>query len=179
MTNRLGVLFLLAGAAAATPVFAGDSATMKCNATQDRIWVYDSPSSFDVAAKLKCGETVEIYQSFVTSGVRDKVPDLPRIRGERVDRETLTNQQREMALPSVGEFNYLGETNAGPDGTFEATFPLPVVTATNISSSSDEETKLWASQVLQGAAPSDRAFAAIAIDAAGNTSEMSVRRQVD
>src|SRR5246127_65956 len=60
MTNRLGVLFLLAGAAAASPVFAGDSATMKCNATQDRIWVYDSLNSFDVSAKLKCGETVEI-----------------------------------------------------------------------------------------------------------------------
>ena len=60
MTNRLGVLFLLVGAAAATPAFAGDSATMKCNATQDRIWVYDSLSSFDVSAKLKCGETVEI-----------------------------------------------------------------------------------------------------------------------
>ena len=60
MTNRLGVLFLLVGAAAATPAFAGDSATMKCNATQDRIWVYDSLNSFDVSAKLKCGETVEI-----------------------------------------------------------------------------------------------------------------------
>ena len=60
MTNRLGVLFLLVGAAAAAPAFAGDSATMKCNATQDRIWVYDSLSSFDVSAKLKCGETVEI-----------------------------------------------------------------------------------------------------------------------
>ena len=60
MTNRLGVLFLLAGASVATPVFAGDSATMKCNATQDRIWVYDSLISFDVSAKLKCGETVEI-----------------------------------------------------------------------------------------------------------------------
>ncbi len=60
MTNRLGVLFLLAGASVATPAFAGDSATMKCNATQDRIWVYDSLNSFDVSAKLKCGETVEI-----------------------------------------------------------------------------------------------------------------------
>src|ERR1700752_4290636 len=60
MTSRLGVLLLLAGAAAASPAFAGDSATMKCNATQDRIWVYDSLNSFDVTAKLKCGETVEI-----------------------------------------------------------------------------------------------------------------------
>ena len=60
MTNRLGVLFLLVGASVATSAFAGDSATMKCNATQDRIWVYDSLNSFDVSAKLKCGETVEI-----------------------------------------------------------------------------------------------------------------------
>jgi len=107
------------------------------------------------------------------------LPDLPRIRSENVDNETLTNQQREMALPSIGEFNYLGSTNAGPDGTFEATFPLPVVTESEETSKSEEETKIWASQVLRGASPSDRAFAAIAIDAAGNTSEMSVRRQVD
>jgi len=60
MTNRLRVLFLLVGAASATPAFAGGNATMKCNATQDRIWVYDSLTSFDVSAKLKCGETVEI-----------------------------------------------------------------------------------------------------------------------
>lgn len=131
-----------------------------------------------VRGQACAGEVVEIYQSFVTSGVRDKVPDLPRIRSEKVDRETLTNDQREMALPSIGEFNYLGSTNAAADGTFEATFPLPMVTETG-ASKSEEETKIWASQVLQSASPSDRAFAAIAIDAAGNTSEMSVRRQVD
>jgi hypothetical protein len=131
-----------------------------------------------VRGKACAGEIVEIYQSFVTSGVRDKVPDLPRIRNEKVDRETLTNQEREMALPSIGEFNYLGSTNTDAEGTFEATFPLPIVTETE-TSNSEEETKIWASQVLQSAAPSDRAFAAIAIDAAGNTSEMSVRRQVD
>src|ERR1700720_2294547 len=60
MINRLGVIFLLVGASAASPAFAGDSATMKCNTNQDRIWVYDSLNSFDVSAKLKCGETVEI-----------------------------------------------------------------------------------------------------------------------
>ncbi len=60
MKNPLGVLFLLGGALAAQPVFAGDSATMKCDASHDRVWVYDSLTTFDVAAKLKCGETVEI-----------------------------------------------------------------------------------------------------------------------
>jgi hypothetical protein len=82
MTNRLGVLFLLVGAAAASPAFGGDSATMKCNATQDRIWVYDSLNSFDVSAKLKCGETVEItgrVKGYVkiraANGTQGYVPD--------------------------------------------------------------------------------------------------------
>src|SRR5580700_10775937 len=82
MTNRLGVLFLLAGAAVASPAFAGDSATMKCNATQDRVWVYDSLTSFDVSAKLKCGETVEItgrvkgyVKIHAANGVEGYVPD--------------------------------------------------------------------------------------------------------
>lgn len=125
------------------------------------------------------GEIVELYQSFVTSGVRDKVPDLPRIRSEKNDHETLTNQEREMALPSVGEFNYLGATSTGADGKFEASFPLRVVADTEGASLDREETNIWASQVLLSAAPADRAFSALAIDAAGNTSEMSVRRQVD
>ena len=60
MINRLGVLLLLTGASVASPTFAGDSATMKCDASHDRIWVYDSLKSFDVSAKLPCGETVEI-----------------------------------------------------------------------------------------------------------------------
>ena len=70
-------------------------------------------------------------------------------------------------------------TIAAADGTFEATFPLPVVKSTDDPSRSLEETNIWASDILRGASPSDRAFSAIAIDAAGNTSEMSVRRQVD
>jgi hypothetical protein len=130
---------------------------------------------------LACpNQTVELYQSYVTSGIRDKQPDLPRVRNERMQQETLTNQQREMALPSVGEFNYLGSTNTDPEGKFEATFPLPVVTdAAATTTTADEEVNIWASQVLTAAKPSDRAFSALAIDATGNTSEMSVRRQVD
>jgi hypothetical protein len=127
------------------------------------------------------GEIVELYQSFVTSGVRDEEEaDLPEIRNERTEaRETITNNEREMGLPSIGEFNYLGATNTAADGTFEAAFPLPMISPDREESSTIEETNIWASQVLPGAAPSDRAFSALAIDAAGNTSEMSVRRVVD
>ncbi len=144
-----------------------------------RVQVEADAARVTVRGQACPGQTVEIYQSFVTSGVREEVPDLPRIRGENSERETITNQQRELVLPSVGEFNYLGATNAGADGRFEATFPLRVVTESNDASRSLEETSIWASDILRGSAPADRAFSAIAIDAAGNTSEMSVRRQVD
>ncbi|MDQ3283400.1 MAG: right-handed parallel beta-helix repeat-containing protein [Acidobacteriota bacterium] len=126
------------------------------------------------------GEVVELYQSFVTSGVREKRPELPRIRDEKKEgRETIGNQQRAFALPSIGEFNYLGVANTAADGTFEATFPLPLLTQNKVIQGEMEETNIWASQVLPGAQPSERAFSAIAIDPAGNTSEMSVRRLVE
>lgn len=125
------------------------------------------------------GDVVELYQSFVTSGVREEAPEMPRIRSGKTE-ETLSQQEREMALPSIGEFNYLGSANATADGSFEATFPLPTVKPTSaVSLGNDQENQIWASQVLTHSAPDDRAFSAIAIDAKGNTSEMSVRRRVD
>ncbi|HEX7808560.1 MAG TPA: right-handed parallel beta-helix repeat-containing protein, partial [Thermoanaerobaculia bacterium] len=126
------------------------------------------------------GEIVEIYQSFVTSGVREKAAtELPHVRRDKIVTESISNSERTMALPSIGEFNYLGATNTAADGTFEATFPLPVTVPMTAESDSIEETNIWASQVLPGARPEDRAFSALAIDSAGNTSEMSIRRKVD
>lgn len=127
------------------------------------------------------GEIVELYQSFVTSGVRkEKAQDLPRIRPEENERESMTTRSRELSLPSIGEFNYLGATNTGADGTFEASFPFPALTISDRSRAGiDEESEIWAHEVLPGAKPEERAFSAIAIDTAGNTSEMSVRRKVD
>lgn len=133
-----------------------------------------------IRGKACPGQIVELYQSFVTSAVRDKAAAMPRVRGGKIRTESMTTESRTFALPSIGEFNYLGATNTSPDGTFEAIFPLPVVTgAPEESENSLEETDIWATQVLTSADPNDRAFSAIAIDAAGNTSEMSVRRKAD
>jgi hypothetical protein len=57
-------LFLLVAVAigvsfVARPVSA-NTATLRCDSQRDQIWVYDSLSTFDVEAKLKCGEDVEI-----------------------------------------------------------------------------------------------------------------------
>jgi hypothetical protein len=128
------------------------------------------------------GQVVELYQSYVTTGVRnEEQADLPEIRNERTEaRETISPQERVRALPSIGEFNYLGTASTGADGTFEAAFPLPISLPETVRSASpDEETNIWAREVLPGADPADRAFSALAIDPTGNTSEMSVRRQVD
>ena len=126
------------------------------------------------------GQTVELYQSFVTSGLREEAL-MPRVRDSKTARETLTTEDRALGLPSIGEFNYLGATNTNASGEFEAMFPLPVATTTDHESknNADEETKIWATQVLTSASPNDRAFSALAIDATGNTSEMSVRRKAD
>jgi hypothetical protein len=125
------------------------------------------------------GQIVELYQSFVTSGIREDQPETPRIRNENSDRETGTSQNRDMMLPSIGEFNYLGSASTAADGTFDATFPLPLVRQKDIAPTEDEENHVWASQVLRNNDPDDCAFSAIAIDATGNTSEMSVRRRAD
>ncbi len=128
------------------------------------------------------GEIVELYQSFVTSGIREKAKlEIPHVR--RADsrfRETITNEERTLALPSIGEFNFLGATNTAGDGSFEASFPLSVVVPMERPfDSDDEETSVWALEVLPPTDASDRAFSAMAIDAAGNTSEMSVRQQAE
>ncbi|MGA8222171.1 MAG: SH3 domain-containing protein [Candidatus Acidiferrales bacterium] len=61
---------------------AGDRAPLKCAASQDRVWVYESLGNFDVTAKLPCGESVEIIgrvKGFVKihagNGVEGYVPE--------------------------------------------------------------------------------------------------------
>ena len=44
----------------AFPTRAAETTAIKCGVNEDRVWVYDSLNSFDIALKLKCGEPVEI-----------------------------------------------------------------------------------------------------------------------
>jgi len=143
-----------------------------------RVWEEDGLRA-RIRGRACPGQVVEIYQSFVTSGIRQNNIDMPEVRDEDIERETLTTQDRILQLPSIGEFNYVGATSAAADGTFDATFPLPMVRPTDLSSETSEETRIWATQVLTSIDPNDRGFSAIAIDAAGNTSEMSVRRKAE
>jgi hypothetical protein len=69
-------LSLLSTSAWASP------ATLKCNSNRDQVWVYDSLNSFNVDAKLKCGQGVEIIERLpnyvkirAQNGVEGYVPD--------------------------------------------------------------------------------------------------------
>lgn len=82
MSSTVRLLGLFAGLCIAMPALAGESAAVKCAGSQDRVWLYDSLVSFEVQAKLKCGETVEIVsreKGFVKirtqSGAEGYVPE--------------------------------------------------------------------------------------------------------
>ena len=82
MNPTLRLLGLFAGLCFAMPALAGETAALKCAGNQDRVWLYDSLNSFEVQAKLKCGETVEILareKGFVKiraqSGAEGYVPE--------------------------------------------------------------------------------------------------------
>lgn len=92
----------------AVPANAAETSPIKCGPNEERVWVYDSLSSFDVALKLKCGEQVEIisrekgYVKIRTSeGKEGYVPEkaLPKPPGaegnDRNPGEAQTSSQQE------------------------------------------------------------------------------------
>jgi hypothetical protein len=60
MTRTPAIFFALLLAAAAPSVKAGDTVNIKCAPNEDRVWVYETLTDFNVAAKLKCGDPVQI-----------------------------------------------------------------------------------------------------------------------
>jgi hypothetical protein len=89
----------------ALPAAPSGVATVKCGANQDRVWVYDSLTSFDVEAKIPCGDTVQIVSRVkgyvkirTASGVDGYVPDstLP-------DLPPFEDQQYDLHNPSASE----------------------------------------------------------------------------
>jgi SH3 domain-containing protein len=60
MRGNFALIPILLGICVAIPAQAAETSPLKCGVNEDRIWVYDSLNSFDVAMKLKCGEPVEI-----------------------------------------------------------------------------------------------------------------------
>jgi hypothetical protein len=63
MTRMPGIFFALVTIAATVPsAKAGGTVNIKCAPNEDRVWVYESLVDFNVAAKLKCGDPVQIVE---------------------------------------------------------------------------------------------------------------------
>jgi hypothetical protein len=63
MIRTPGVFFALFLITAAVPsAKAGGTVNIKCAPNEDRVWVYESLTDFNVAAKLKCGDPVQIVE---------------------------------------------------------------------------------------------------------------------
>ena len=54
------VALLIAFVLPLSRLLANENEAVKCSVNQERVWVYDSLTTFNVAAKLKCGETVAL-----------------------------------------------------------------------------------------------------------------------
>jgi hypothetical protein len=63
MIRTPGILFAFLVISAAVPsAKAGGTVNIKCGPNEDRVWVYESLTDFNVAAKLKCGDPVQIVE---------------------------------------------------------------------------------------------------------------------
>jgi hypothetical protein len=142
--------------------------------TSARVTGEEGSESIVATGRACPGQTVEIYQSYVTSGVREKDVDLSLIRPElQPKRETLVIEQDGMrAMPSIGEFNHIGTTTTSAEGTFTVTLPF-------VRPKETKDRVLTRGNVLSENDLSARALSAIAIDASGNTSELSSRRALE
>jgi hypothetical protein len=60
MTRPLGFVLALFIVGSYSPAKAGGNTNVKCAPNEDRVWVYESLDDFNVAAKLKCGDPVQI-----------------------------------------------------------------------------------------------------------------------
>lgn len=77
MRPKVVLTLILLSGCSAIPARAAETSPLKCGVNEDRVWVYDSLSTFDVAMKLNCGEPVEVigrekgYVKIRTSGGRE------------------------------------------------------------------------------------------------------------
>lgn len=135
MNSTVRLLGIFAGLCFAMPAMAGEGAALKCTGSQDRVWLYDSLVSFEVQAKLKCGDTVEILareKGFVKvrtqSGAEGYVPDVALPKPVTED----ARQEKQVAELSLADQARLARaartssTSAVASSSHAAPAPAPV-----------------------------------------------------
>jgi hypothetical protein len=123
--------------------------------------------------------TVELYQSYATTQIRDKSQEVPKLHAtnEKLrERETIVYRNHQ-DYPSIGEFNPVSSAKVNSDGHFQFVVPVVRPTATKGVRGNEQDFEFRFGDFTV-ADPADTAFAALAIDAEGNTSELGVRHLV-
>jgi hypothetical protein len=174
MSRRVRFLLLFAGFFFVLPAFAADKDTVVCGVNQERVWGYASLTSFDVAMKLKCGETVEIIgrvkgfvkvrtlngqDGYVPDSALPNLPPFEDIKGNLVADNSSTHplQSRSVVHPAV------------PASTSAATPPKTVATVpANLTPIASKP-----AAPIPSAAPSDRANTEANANATVNTNPSS------
>jgi len=110
MKATVALTLVLLSGCSAFPARAAETSPLKCGVNEDRVWVYDSLNSYDVAMKLKCGEPVEIighekgYVKIRTSGGREgyvearAVPKSPTDQNNSSEGETQPGQPERQSV---------------------------------------------------------------------------------
>src|ERR1700734_732641 len=110
MKATVALTLVLLSGCSAFPARAAETSPLKCGVNEDRVWVYDSLNSYDVAMKLKCGEPVELighekgYVKIRTSGGREgyvearAVPKSPTDQNNSSEGETQPGQPERQSV---------------------------------------------------------------------------------
>jgi len=136
-------LLVVAALALAVPTAASDIGNVKCPPNQDRVWVYESLASFDVEARLHCGETVEIVSRVkgyvkvrTANGVEGYVPDsafpdLPPLEDGK-DKPAATNKPPAPAVKSAAAVTTPAK-NVAPPAAGPGAQPIPPTPETAVA----------------------------------------------
>jgi Bacterial SH3 domain len=142
MAERLQLAALLvAFAVPFSAVSAHQDTAVKCSPNEDRVWVYDSPTSFNVEQKLKCGTTVSIIgqqHSFVKiqtdDGTEGYVPseNIPQAGTQAAAPQATTPAQPvEVRMPRGSEPRISTVRHASAAGTGPTTSRSVAIVATS------------------------------------------------
>jgi hypothetical protein len=133
------LLCVLGGLSLAPSAVAAATSPVQCAANDDRVWVYDSLTSFTVELRLKCGDQVEIvgrakgYVKIRTSeGKEGYVPDAalpslpPYVDPQAIPIEGLASLARSRRAAAAQPQHAVASTNTPSAPPVTAAIPAPV-----------------------------------------------------
>lgn len=209
MNRKSGILFAVVMIAAAVPsAKAGGTVGIKCAPNEDRVWVYESLTDFNVAAKLKCGDPVQIVErvkgyvkietangteGYVldTSFPKSALPPAPAEKPNDVESASLAFAARRASRPASSSVDAPASTHSaapavvasvGPPAVVKPVAPSqpPPQTAVTLSSATVAPAAVAPAPVVVAPPPAPPTVAVIATNSnsASNTNTVVVAENI-